>query len=123
MLTLAVLAQLEKSRQLLQPGQTEEELRLFSDVPPDALDDILELLIDQSIVGRITSDEQGDKYALICDPATVSVDRVARAVWFDVAVLETWCGKMGNASSPLTQLNDLFLVKPRLIDWIGEKAE
>ena len=117
-LTLAVLNQLEKSRQLAAPGQTVEELRLFSDVPPDALDDILENLTEQEIIGRFTSDAQGEKYALICDPASVPVEWVARAVWFDVSTMNDWRDKIGNACAELERLNDAFLVKPRLIDWI-----
>lgn len=119
-LTLAVLSQLEKSRQLSNPGLTVEELRLLSSVPPDALDDILEQLTAQGIIGCISSEGQHERYALICDPATVPVEWVSRAAWFDISVVEGWSAQIRGASGPLKSMNEQFLSQPRLIDWIRD---
>jgi membrane protein len=118
--TLAILHHLEKSRRQAQPGLTLDELRWMANIPPDLLDELLDVLTSRGIIGRIFFDGHSERYALICDPDNVSVEFVAEAVWLDRAVLLALGEEMGAATTQLSHLADTFLARPRLAEWLGE---
>lgn len=108
-LGLRVMAELERARRLSEPGLTLAQLRTLSGVPPDALDEILDILVDKNFVGMVKPESGEEQYALVCDPTHVSVETLARALWFDPDVLEVWRADLPQASADLD-----FIVKSRL---------
>jgi membrane protein len=117
-LALRVLAELERARRLSNPGLTLEDLRTLSGVPPDALDEILEIVVDQNFVGMVKIESGEEQYALVCDPSHVSVDSLARVLWFDRAVLEAWRTDLPRASEDIEKLIQANFAGKPLIDWL-----
>lgn len=118
-LGLRVMSELEKARRLTQPGLTLTQLRTLSEVPPDALDEILEILVDKNFVGLVKPESGEEQYALVCDPAHVSVESLARVLWFDPEVLHVWRGDLPQASTELDELLRSRLGSRPLIEWLS----
>jgi membrane protein len=115
---LSALSELEKSRQQERPGMTMEELRYLAKVPPDQLDEILNLLIDAGVIGLLSSVRGSDRFALICDPKTTSAEVVAKALWFDPALSAEWASRLPMSTGKLKQFQEQFIEMPRLSDWL-----
>lgn len=117
-LGLRIMSELEKARRLTQPGLTLQQLRTLSGVPPDALDEILEILVDKNFVGMVKPESGEEQYALVCDPAHVTVGDLARVLWLDPDVLGMWRGDLPGASTGLDDLYTSRLASRPLIDWL-----
>lgn len=115
---LSVLVELEKSRQQEKPGMTMEELRVFAKVPPDQLDEILSQLIDHGVIGLLAIVRGDDRFALICDPANISAEVVAKALWFDTSLTSEWASRLPQSTARLTEFQDEFIQRPRLSQWL-----
>ncbi|HEX4856417.1 MAG TPA: YihY family inner membrane protein [Limnobacter sp.] len=115
---LSVLVELEKSRQQEKPGMTMEQLRVCARVPPDQLDEILNQLIDHGVIGLLDSVKGDDRYALICDPANLSTEVVARALWFDTSLTGEWADRLPKSTRRLSGFQQEFIQKPRLAYWL-----
>lgn len=115
---LSVLVELEKSRQQEKPGMTMEELRVFAKVPPDQLDEILNQLIEHGVIGLLAIVRGDDRFALICDPANISAEVVAKALWYDPTLTAEWASKLPQSTARLTEFQDEFIRKPRLSHWL-----
>ncbi|MCR2746005.1 YihY family inner membrane protein [Limnobacter parvus] len=115
---LSVLVELEKSRQQARPGMTMEELRVFAKVPPDQLDEILSQLIDHGVIGLLANVRGDDQFALICDPANISAEVVAKALWFDTSLTAEWASRLPQSTARLSQFQDEFIRLPRLSQWL-----
>jgi len=115
---LSVLVELEKSRQQEKPGMTMEELRVFAKVPPDQLDEILSLLIDHGVIGLLAIVRGDDRFALICDPANISAEVVAKALWYDPSLTSEWAARLPQSTAKLTEFQEEFIRRPRLSQWL-----
>jgi len=115
---LSVLVELEKSRQQEKPGMTMEELRVFAKVPPDRLDEILNQLIEHGVIGLLAIVRGDDRFALICDPANISAEVVAKALWYDPTLTAEWAARLPQSTARLTEFQDEFIRKPRLSQWL-----
>ncbi len=115
---LSVLVELEKSRQQEKPGLTMEELRVFAKVPPDQLDEILSLLIDHGVIGLLAIVRGDDRFALICDPANISAEVVAKALWYDPSLTSEWAARLPQSTAKLTEFQEEFIRRPRLSQWL-----
>jgi membrane protein len=115
---LSVLVELEKSRQQEKPGMTMEELRVFARVPPDQLDEILNQLIDHGVIGLLAIVRGDDRFALICDPAHISAEVVAKALWYDPGLTTEWANRLPQSAQKLKAFQAEFIENPRLSDWL-----
>ncbi|WP_334120609.1 YihY family inner membrane protein [Limnobacter sp.] len=115
---LSVLVELEKSRQQEKPGMTMEELRVFAKVPPDQLDEILSQLIDHGVIGLLAIVRGDDRFALICDPAHISAEVVAKALWYDPGLTTEWANRLPQSAQKLKAFQAEFIENPRLSDWL-----
>lgn len=115
---LSVLVELEKSRQQEKPGMTMEELRVFAKVPPDQLDEILSALIEHGVIGLLAIVRGDDRFALICDPANISAEVVAKALWFDPALTKEWAARLPQSTAKLSAFQEEFIQRPRLSQWL-----
>lgn len=115
---LSVLVELEKSRQQDKPGMTMEELRVFAKVPPDQLDEILSQLIDHGVIGLLAIVRGDDRFALICDPANISAEVVAKALWYDPSLTSEWADRLPQSTAKLTKFQEEFIRCPRLSHWL-----
>ncbi len=115
---LSVLVELEKSRQQDKPGMTMEELRVFAKVPPDQLDEILYLLIEHGVIGLLAVVRGDDRFALICDPAKISAEVVAKALWYDPSLTSEWASRLPQSTARLTAFQEEFIRRPRLSQWL-----
>jgi len=119
---LSVLVELEKSRQQEKPGMTMEELRVFARVPPDQLDEILNQLIDHGVIGLLAIVRGDDRFALICDPAHISAEVVAKALWYDPGLTTEWANRLPQSAQKLKAFQAEFIENPRLSDWLESPA-
>ncbi|HEY1057798.1 MAG TPA: YihY family inner membrane protein [Limnobacter sp.] len=115
---LAVLAELEKSRQQALPGMTLEELRVFTKVPPDQLDHILSALIQHGVVGPLANSRGSERFALICDPARISAAVVVKALWLDTTLNDDYAERLPQGTARMMKLQSEFIDRPRLADWL-----
>jgi membrane protein len=115
---LSVLVELEKSRQQEKPGMTMEELRVFAKVPPDQLDEILNLLIEHGVIGLLAIVRGDDRFALICDPANISAEVVAKALWYDTSLTSEWAARLPQSTAKMTGFQEEFIRRPRLSQWL-----
>ena len=120
-LGLRVLSELEKARRLSEPGLTLAQLRHLSEVPPDALDEILEILVDRNFVGMVKVESGEEQYAMVCDPNHVTVEAVAKCLWFDRLALTPWKSDLPGATQGLTALADEHLAATPLILWLDRQ--
>lgn len=119
---LSVLVELEKSRQQEKPGMTMEELRVFARVPPDQLDEILNQLINHGVIGLLAIVRGDDRFALICDPAHISAQVVAKALWYDPGLTTEWANRLPQSAQKLKAFQAEFIENPRLSDWLESPA-
>lgn len=115
---LSVMVELEKSRQQAKPGLTMEQLRVCAKVPPDQLDEILSQLIDHGVIGLLNVVRGDDRFALICDPANISAEVVAKALWYDPSLTREWASRLPQSTAKLSRFQDEFIQKPRLSQWL-----
>ena len=118
---LLVLNQLDESRHAENPGLTLEQLRLKTQVAPDQLDDVLAVLLDHGLVGLLSGSKRKERYVLICNPETVSVESVARALWFDPKLVGLLAEGPRGAAKSMSEMCSTYLRDTKLVDWLGER--
>ncbi|MFN7835510.1 MAG: YihY family inner membrane protein [Burkholderiaceae bacterium] len=119
MLGLAVLQSLVQAGRAARFGTTMDELRAHFKAAPDVLDDVLERLEGLGLVGRLVSERQIERFALICNLSYVPAETLARAFWFDRGALTHWTALLPVAGRNMNALADAYLANSTIADWLG----
>jgi len=99
-------------------GLLSGEYDFACDLPPDQLDEILSLLIDHGVIGLLAIVRGDDRFALICDPANISAEVVAKALWYDPSLTSEWAARLPQSTAKLTEFQEEFIRRPRLSQWL-----
>lgn len=120
---LLVLGALNDSRDSDKPGLTLEELRVLTQISPDQLDDILTVLMEHGFVGLLSGSKSRERFVLVCNPDTVKIELLARALWFDPELNPTLERSLPCSGAKMSDLHQRYFSGSRLVDWLSDKGK